>query len=338
MGTPWYHCAAAPMVGQSDVPFRLTALQYGATSTWTCVCADRQMYHTDDILGDSEKRQVLLKALELGRTAPEARTPAHTHAPQIVQLAGDNPDALVAAARSIPLADGFDINFGCPQKRAQEGHYGGYLLARREWPLAEQLVGSLSQSVAVPVCAKIRLCSEARDTAELVVRLAQAGADIVTIHARHVAPSRRRAGPAKLEFVQQAAHALKTAGLHASSGGRTRILTNGNVRTHDDVVHNLAFTHADGAMVGEPLLGRPDIFLGEGVDAFAPLSTYLDMCARYGVDSPRECIQQHVNHMIAARFAPGRETRALSDALAAATTIADMQQLCGRAMLGKQTK
>lgn len=300
--------------------------------------AHRQMYHTDDILGDSEKRQVLLKALEIGRTAPEARTSAHTHAPQIVQLAGDSPDALVAAARSIPLADGFDINFGCPQKRAQEGHYGGYLLAQREWPLVEQLVGTLSRSVDVPVCAKIRLCPEARDTTQLVVRLAHAGADIVTIHARHVAPSRRRTGPAKLEYVQQAVHALKNAGLHASCGGRTRVLTNGSVRTHDDVGRNLAFTGADGAMVGEPLLGRPDIFLSESADALAPLSTYLDMCARYGVDSARECVQQHVNRMIAARLAPGRETRALADALAAAATIADMQQLCGRAVLGNQAQ
>lgn len=34
---PWFQYGAAPMVNQSDVAFRLTAVQYGATATWTYV-------------------------------------------------------------------------------------------------------------------------------------------------------------------------------------------------------------------------------------------------------------------------------------------------------------
>lgn len=30
---------------------------------------------------------------------------------------------------------------GCPQKHAQDGHYGAYLLARKDWPLLEQIGG-----------------------------------------------------------------------------------------------------------------------------------------------------------------------------------------------------
>ena len=98
------------------------------------------MYTTHD-LEDRAVRETLLQALQLGRDAPESRdrvTGART--PQIVQLAGDDPDALVRAARHVaPLADGIDLNLGCPQRRAKEGHYGGYLLHPRDWPLLDTL-------------------------------------------------------------------------------------------------------------------------------------------------------------------------------------------------------
>ena len=100
MERPWFRHVAAPMVGQSDLPFRLTAVQYGATATWTCVAADRQMFHTRDI-DDRDTRETLVRALEIGRAAPEARDiDTGERTPQIVQLAGDCPDALVRAARA----------------------------------------------------------------------------------------------------------------------------------------------------------------------------------------------------------------------------------------------
>ena len=49
MDRAWWRLAAAPMVNQSDVPFRLTAVQCGATSTWTCVFSLRRRgaHHAD---------------------------------------------------------------------------------------------------------------------------------------------------------------------------------------------------------------------------------------------------------------------------------------------------
>jgi len=35
------------------------------------------------------------------------------------------------------------------------------------------------------------------------------------------------------------------------------VISNGNVRTWDDVLHNKGFTGASGIMVGEALLGNP---------------------------------------------------------------------------------
>lgn len=286
------------------------------------------MYHAEDVLNDADTYEHARRALEVGAHAPEHRDVATgERAPQIVQLAGNEPARIVAAARRfLPWADGVDINFGCPQTRAQLGHYGGYLLHRREWDTIEQIVRALAHSCDVPICAKLRLCDTATDTYELGARLARAGAHVLTLHARHVAPNRRRAGPAKLEHVARLVDALHTHGLHASqAAGHTYVLTNGNVRTQADIAANLANTHADGIMIGEPLLVHPDLFTSTapGSCRSPPLPTYLGLCERYADAASMPCIQQHVQYMIKG-MSPGRETRALHDALRAAPDPAAM--------------
>ncbi|WFD38304.1 tRNA-dihydrouridine(16/17) synthase [NAD(P)(+)] [Malassezia japonica] len=290
---PWFQYGAAPMVNQSDVAFRLTAVQYGATATWT------------------ETWEGLVRALEIGRAAPENRDVVSGEpARQIVQLAGDDGVALAAAARRLaPYADGFDVNLGCPQRRAQEGHYGGYLLGQRDWPLVESITSALVHSTPLPVSVKLRLCDYAADTPALAVRLARAGAAVVTLHARHVAPNRRRANAAKLTYVYDVRTALLDAGLHASQpGGHCHVLSNGNVRGWADVVANLGATHADGVMVGEPLLEQPHLFapsVQKKATALDALDTYLGLCEAYPHDSlPMQRVHQHVHSTIPCAVRP----------------------------------
>lgn len=57
-------CGGA-MVDQSDLAFRLTTVQFGATATWT------QMYHAEDVLTKVDLYERARRALELGRHAPE---------------------------------------------------------------------------------------------------------------------------------------------------------------------------------------------------------------------------------------------------------------------------
>lgn len=56
----------------------------------------------------------LVAALEAGRRAPEHCDAVRgERAPQIVQLAGDDPQALASVAQRLaPYADGFDVNLG----------------------------------------------------------------------------------------------------------------------------------------------------------------------------------------------------------------------------------
>lgn len=300
----------------------------------------RQMYHTEDILYHNETYEKALRALEMGRAAREnCDIVTGERAPQIVQLAGDDPEQFVQAARRfLPIADAIDLNLGCPQARARDGHYGGYLLKRREWPLIERIVQALCKSCDVPITTKIRLCDTASDTYELGRRLALAGSSVITLHARHVAPNRRRAGMAKLEHVRGLVDAL-------GAERRTRVLSNGNVRSWADIPTNMAYTHADGVMVGEPLLLNPDLFAPSAACSHhqhypaqcalsdsqcqwsgSPIVTYLSMCERYPIDAPMSCVQQHIQSMMRG-LPPSRETRALHDALREAGDVQTMLHL-----------
>ncbi len=104
----------------------------------------------------------------------------------------------------------------------------------------------MSQSFTVPVSAKLRLCQPPPKTVELAQRLEAVGASWITLHARMVSARRRRHGAADL-----------TAVAHLKEHLRVPVISNGNVRTFDDLQVNLDFTGADGLMVGETLLRNP---------------------------------------------------------------------------------
>ncbi|SPO19782.1 related to tRNA dihydrouridine synthase [Ustilago trichophora] len=307
------HCAA-PMVGQSDLPFRLQTVRNGATSTWT------QMYLATDLNVDRDMLDTLCKSLELGKASPEnlirsTKNPlVGQTAPQIVQLAGNDTQQLVEAARKVAhLADGIDLNLGCPQRHAAQGHYGAYLLPKQSWPLLTEIVSSLAQAVDVPVTTKIRLTVPKEQTPQLAVELARAGSSLVTLHPRFASSVRRRKGLADLEMVAQVKKALQAEGLLRSAdqpSGDTVVISNGNVRCWDDIVTNIVSTGASGVMVGETLLENPALFqpslseadrLGNyrSLSALVMAEEYLDFRDRYeAFESPLKCVKQHLQSIL----------------------------------------
>ena len=107
-------------------------------------------------------------------------------------------------------------------------------------------VSSLSHSLCVPVSAKLRLCSQVSSTLTLASTLQASGVSFLALHARHPSARRRRQGAADLS-------AVKT----LVEGVDIPVISNGNVRTWDDVSHNKDYTGASGIMVGETLLENP---------------------------------------------------------------------------------
>lgn len=90
----------APMVDQSDLPFRLLSRRYGANLCFT------PMIHSRLVVTSKAYRKKFT-----GNWPAEDR-------PLIAQLCGSEPDLVLEAARLLePYVDGIDINCGCPQGR-----------------------------------------------------------------------------------------------------------------------------------------------------------------------------------------------------------------------------
>lgn len=78
---------AAPMVGQSDLPFRVLTRRHGATLTYT------QMLIPSRLLDEQEYLEHQLKDLSVTASGLEE--------PVVVQLCGNDPDTIVKAGRKL---------------------------------------------------------------------------------------------------------------------------------------------------------------------------------------------------------------------------------------------
>lgn len=290
MSLPDLTYIAAPMVNQSDAPFRLLTRRYGATLTYT------QMLEPCKLLNDREYLEFHLRDIQaLAQGSGDfddfgSGWDGYAR-PLVVQLCGNDPELVVKAARQVQThCDAIDLNLGCPQEHAKEGHFGGYLLGKQDWPLVQSIVSSMSHSLLVPASAKIRLCPSSDPmsaTAAFGQLLEHAGASWVTLHARHVSAKRRRQGAADLEAVRTLKETLNIP-----------VISNGNVRTSDDVRANMEYTQADGAMVGETLLGNPTLFMGGLPDPVLISLEYLDICKQLPGVASLNTIRTHVRHFV----------------------------------------
>ncbi|KAG0144741.1 hypothetical protein CROQUDRAFT_46831 [Cronartium quercuum f. sp. fusiforme G11] len=226
-------------VDQSDLPFRILVARHGATMVYT------QMILADRFLSDEEYREWHLKDVMTGWNL-KALEPSLGKVPMIVQLGGNDQEKLLGTAKRLEAwCDGIDLNMGCPQTHALQNGYGASLLFRRNRTKVEAIMGSLSSQLGLPVSVKLRL----NDTAELCQlgqTLEDAGASWITLHPRFISSRRRRKGPPFLGFVKELKAAVKIP-----------VISNGGVRSFEDLKANLIETGADGLMVGEPLLTNP---------------------------------------------------------------------------------
>ena len=109
--------AVAPMVEQSDLPFRLLCRRYGANLCYT------PMIHARYFVKKQSYRNKMFRFTDDGAKTNKLDRPL------IAQLCGNNKDVLLEAAKILQHhVDAVDINCGCPTKTAKRGGYGAYLL------------------------------------------------------------------------------------------------------------------------------------------------------------------------------------------------------------------
>lgn len=175
--------------------------------------------------------------------------------PVALQLGGDDPTALAAAAR-LGVARGYDevnLNVGCPSDRVQQGRFGACLMARPA--LVADAVRALREAVPVPVTVKHRLgIDDLDDDAYLhgfVAALVAAGVDRIVVHARKawlsgLSPKENREVP---PLQHERVAALKR------SFPDLRVETNGGVR--DLATARAYLREVDGVMIGRAAYEDP---------------------------------------------------------------------------------
>ncbi|TKY55681.1 tRNA-dihydrouridine(16/17) synthase of NAD(P)(+) [Spatholobus suberectus] len=271
----------APMVDNSELPFRMLCRKYGARGAYTPMLHSR-------IFTETEKYR------------NEEFTTCKEDRPLFVQFCANDPDVLLEAARKVePYCDYVDINLGCPQRIAKRGNYGAFLMDNL--PLVKSLVEKLAVNLQVPVSCKIRLFPNLEDTLKYARMLEEAGCMLLAVHGR----TRDEKDGKKFRADWKAIRAVKNA-------VRIPVLANGNIRHMDDVRDCLEETGVEGVLSAETLLENPALFAGfrtaewvsesektnvDGkLDQADMLIEYLKLCEKYPV--PWRMIRSHVHKLL----------------------------------------
>lgn len=310
----------APMVDQSDLPFRLLARKYGSNLCFT------PMIHSRLLVTSKQYRKKFT-----GRWL-------QTDRPLIAQLCGSDPDVVLEAAQLLePHVDGIDINCGCPQGIARRGNYGAFLLEQEDTLLT--LVRHLTKHLRVPLSVKVRLLpppnsnhlgedpryhAEVFDipkhSLELYSKLVDSGIHLLTIHGRTRHHKSRYTGKTDWETIRKAVDKF---------GHRIPIFANGSIETHEDVDECLRVTNADGIMSSESLLEYPPIFYAQpqypvrDIGRIRLAKEYLALARQYpphlgGQGSILKCIRIHIHRFLHADL---QADPALRQILVEATSI-----------------
>ena len=242
----------APMVDASDLAYRMQCRKHGAQLVYT------QMFSSHMFVESAEYRRQNFEILPADR-------------PLIVQLAGDNPETLLKAAKMVQgKCDAVDINLGCPQGIAKRGHYGAFLM--EELDLLTAIVSKLANELQIPVTCKTRIYHDFNRTIRLMETLVNAGASMLTVHGRTREEKKQKIGAA-VQYVicilfasLRCSHTgacdwitLQKIKAHFTERG-VPIICNGGIANIDDFWECLNVTGADGCMLAESILEDAAIF------------------------------------------------------------------------------
>ena len=227
LGNPKY--ILAPMVGQSELPFRMLTRRYGAQLCYT------PMVHSRLFVENEKYRNTIFTTTETDR-------------PLVVQFCGNDPETILKAAQYVQhQCDIVDINLGCPQGIARKGNYGAFLLEQPEVIIA--MVKKLHAELTVPIACKIRLLSTYDATLLLCQQLVEAGCQLLTVHGRTKENSKTNVSAVDWTSIRKLKEALSIP-----------VIANGGIATFADLQPCLDATQAMGVMSSEAILECPDLF------------------------------------------------------------------------------
>jgi nifR3 family TIM-barrel protein len=221
----------APQAGVSESPFRRLCRRFGADVVVS------EFVSAEGIRRGSERTYEYL------RFDDEER-------PIGVQIFGADPQAMAEAATLVEQAyapDFLDINFGCPVKKVVSRNGGSGCL--RDLDLVQTIIRAVTSAISIPTTVKIRSgwTDELRNPVEIALRCQDAGARVLTLHAR--SRTQMYAGHANWDEIAGVVAALDIP-----------VIGNGDVWTGDDARRMRDHTGCAGIMIARGSHGAPWIF------------------------------------------------------------------------------
>jgi tRNA-dihydrouridine synthase B len=226
--TPLY---LAPQAGVSESPFRRLCRRFGADVVVS------EFVSAEGLRRGSERTHAYL------RFADEER-------PIGVQIFGGDPVAMAEAAALVAdvyAPDFLDINFGCPVKKVVTRNGGSGCL--RDLDLVERIIRAVNAAIDIPTTVKIRSgwSEETRNPVEIALRCQDAGAQVLTLHAR--SRTQMYAGVANWDEIAAVVDALDIP-----------VIGNGDVWSGADALRMRERTGCAGIMIARGSHGAPWIF------------------------------------------------------------------------------
>lgn len=229
----------APMEDVTDASFRILCREMGADMVYT------EFIPSDGLIRDAAKAIAKMRTRE-------------DEAPVAIQIYGNNPEAMVEAAKMADRADEIagghgcdiiDINFGCPvSKIAGRGAGSGMM---REPDKMVMITKMIVDAVNKPVTVKTRLGwdDNSKIIVELAERLQDCGIKALTIHGRTRCQMYK--GEADWNLIGK---------VKENPRMNIPIIGNGDVNSPQKAKENFDRYGVDGIMVGRASFGHPWIF------------------------------------------------------------------------------
>ncbi len=221
----------APMEGITDVPFRKIVRELG------CQVICTQMIHAEGLLKGEQHRMQEVTFLD------------PSEQPVGMQLCSSDPTQMaMAGQKAQDMGAAFiDINMGCPAKNVVARGAGAALL--KDQDRAVLMVEKLKSLVSIPVTVKIRAGwdHDYLGGMDLALKLQNAGAQLLTIHAR--TRNQKFKGQADWNLIKTLKEKLSIP-----------VVGNGDLYSHQDIMAMFDQTTCDGAMVARGALGNPWLF------------------------------------------------------------------------------
>lgn len=267
--------ALAPMAGVSDRPFRQLCREYGAGLVVT-----EMMSAKPELQNSAKSRQRQIDRLD--------------SEPRAVQLLGNDPADLAAAARSAVArgAQLIDLNLGCPAKKVCKKAAGSALMAEPD--TVARILEALVAAVDCPVSLKMRTGPDRawRNAVQIAKIAENAGVTMLSIHGRTRAD--RYEGEAEYDTIAEVVAVVDLP-----------VLANGDITTPEKARQVLTHTGASGIMVGRGAFGQPWIFSALRAELKGhPLPPLPDRAERIAVIKRQfEKIYQHYGASLGIRIA-----------------------------------